>query len=201
MFYREVQLRETEIQNFHLPAFNKKDVRGFDVAVDNSLGVSTVEPCSDLNADLQKFRYFDRLRADPVLESLALEKFHSDKGPAFELSNVVQSADVRVVERGCGAGFAAKSFDGLGVVRNVVGEEFQRNASAEARVLGFVHHAHSAAAQLFHYAIVRDVAAYDRSIGHGHWSLLQRCHAGNRVTRAGRVRERRLWFRELLAAQ
>src|SRR5690348_2686259 len=100
ILYSEVQLGEAEIQNFHLPAFHKEDVRGLDIAVDDSFGVRTVEPCGDLNADLQKSRYFDGLAANTVLESLAFEKLHSDKGPAFELSDVVESANVRMVERG-----------------------------------------------------------------------------------------------------
>src|SRR6185437_1489574 len=102
-----------------------------------------------------------------MLERLTLEQFHGDKRPAFELTYVIDGADVRMIERGRGARFASESFDRLGIVRDIVGEEFQRNVSAEARVLGFVDHAHSAATQLFHDAIVRDVAAYDRSVGHG----------------------------------
>ena len=72
-----------------------------------------------------------RLSANAVLEGLALEQFHGDKRAAFEFSNIVNGADVGMIERGCGARFAAESLDGLRVLGNVVGKEFQRNVAAQ----------------------------------------------------------------------
>jgi hypothetical protein len=71
------------------------------------------------------------------------------KRAALKFSNIVNGADVGVIERGCGARFAAKSFDGLRVLRNIVRKEFQRHVPAKTRVLGLVNHAHSSAAQFF----------------------------------------------------
>ena len=141
-----------------------------------------IEPASDLNADLQELRYFDGPPGDTVLESLSLEQLHGDKRPAFEFSNVVNRADVGMIERGCSARFAAESLDCLRDPGNVVGEEFQRNAPAEARVLGSVNHAHPAAAKLFQDVVVGQRAADDGgSIGHWLDILRERLHRSNRA--------------------
>ena len=122
------------------------------------------------------------LPANAVLESLALEQLHGDKRTAFEFSNIVNRADVRMIERGCSARFAAESLDRLRILGNVVGKEFQRNVSAEARVLGFVDHAHASAAQFFQDAVVGNGAANNGgSIRHRPCILRQRLHARNRA--------------------
>ena len=131
-------------------------------------GVCRVETVGDLNADVQELQYFDGLSFDTVLESLALEQHHGDKRAAFEFSHIVNGADVGMIERGGSSSFAAKSLDGLRVLRNVVGEEFQRNIAAQARVFGFVNYTHTSTTQFFEDGIVGNGAAYVRgSIGHG----------------------------------
>ena len=174
------ELGQTKIQNFCLPAVHEKDIRGLDVAVHDSLRVRGIETVGDLNANLQQLRYFDGLSFDAMLESFALEQFHGDKGTAFELSDVVDSADVGMIERGGSASFAAKSLDGLGVVRNIIGKEFQRYIAAQARVFGFVNHSHASTAQFFEDAVVRDGAA---NIGGRIWHraciVRQRLSTGN----------------------
>ena len=93
-----------------------------------------------------------------MLESLALEQLHGDKRSAFKFSNIVNRADVGVIERGCGACFPAESLDRLRVQRNVIRKEFQSNIAAQARVRGFVDHAHSSATQFFQNGVVGDGA-------------------------------------------
>ena len=53
-------------------------------------------------------------------------------------------------------GFAAKSFECLWHLRQIVRKKFQRNEAVQFRVFGFVNDAHSAAAELLQNAIVRD---------------------------------------------
>ena len=77
----------------------------------------------------------DRLGGDAVLERLALEQLHGDERPALEFSDVVNRADVRMIERRRGARLAAKPLDRLRVLGDVVGKELQRHVPAEAGVL------------------------------------------------------------------
>ncbi len=66
------------------------------------------------------------------------EKFHDDEAQAAVLSNFVDGADVGMVQSGSGASFTAKTFQGLRVVRDIVGQELQRDEAAERGVLGAV---------------------------------------------------------------
>ena len=70
-----------------------------------------------------------------VLQRHAVEKFHRDEALALVLADFVDGADVGMVQRGSGAGFAAKTFESLRVLRNVVGKEFEGDKATEARCL------------------------------------------------------------------
>ena len=133
-------------KNFGGSVIYEKNIRGLDVPVDDALGVGSFKAIGNLDADVQEFRYFYGLVANALLERLALEQFHGDKWSAFEFSNIVNRADVRMVESRCGSRFAPKSLNGLGILRNVVGKELESNITAQSSVLGFVDHAHATAA-------------------------------------------------------
>ena len=118
-------------------------------------------------------RNLEGLAGDAVLEGLALQQLHGDERAAFEFADVVNGADVGVIEGGGGASFAAEAFDGLRVLRNFVREKFQRDVAAEARVLGFVDHAHATAAEFFEDVVVGDGSTDDRG-SVGHWAGILR---------------------------
>ena len=73
------------------------------------------------------------------------------------LADVVDGADVGMVQRGSGARLALKAAEGLRVARDVVREELQRHETMEADVLGLVDDAHPAGAQLLEDAVVGEV--------------------------------------------
>ncbi len=90
------------------------------------------------------------------------------KARPFVFADVVDGADVGMVERGGGAGFALEAFEGLRIASEIVGEKFERDEAAEAGVFGFVDDAHAAAAEFFDDAVMRDrLADQRRRIGHG----------------------------------
>jgi hypothetical protein len=67
-----------------------------------------------------------------------------------------------MVERRCGPGFPVKAAQGFGIPRQIIGEELERNGTVKPRILGLVHHAHPAAAELRDDAIVRERLADQR---------------------------------------
>ena len=159
---------------------NRENIGGLDVAVDDAFGVGRVEAIGNFDGDVEELGNFDGPALDAVLKSLPFEKFHGDEGAAFEFANIVNGADVGVIEGGSGAGFAMEALDGLGIIGNVVGEEFEGDVAAEAGVLGFVDHAHPAAAEFFLDGVMRDGTADGRgSVRHGEVDS----------TRAGRGRQ------------
>jgi hypothetical protein len=122
--------------------------------MDDATGVGRGEGVGDLNAEVEDFFNRERLALNAVLERLAFEQLHGDEGATVVLVNIVDGADVRVIEGRGGAGFAAEALDGLEMRGKFVGKEFQGDAAAEAGVLGTVNNAHAATAQTFEDAVV-----------------------------------------------
>jgi hypothetical protein len=91
-----------------------------------------------------------------VLERGAIEKFHGDEGAAVVFADVVDGADVWVIEGGGRAGFAFEAFERLWIVSEIVGKKFESDEAAEASVFGFVDDAHSSTAEFFDDAVMRD---------------------------------------------
>jgi hypothetical protein len=61
-----------------------------------------------------------------------------------------------MVESGRGFGFAAEASEGLGIFGEVVRKKFKSHEAIKARVLSLVDDAHTAAAELFDHAVMRD---------------------------------------------
>jgi hypothetical protein len=91
-----------------------------------------------------------------MLERLPLEKLHDNKTLAIVLVDVIDGADVRVIQGRGRSRFALKSLNGWMILGKLLGKKFQAHVAAETDVLGFVHDPHSAAAQLFQNAVVGD---------------------------------------------
>jgi hypothetical protein len=147
---------ETEVENFGVAALGDENVRGLNVAMDDAFGVRGIQSVRDIDGEGKEIFGVERMAGDAVLERLAVEKFHGDEGLAVLLANVVNGADVRMIERGGGLGFALETGEGLRVARDVLREKFQRDETAEARVLGFVDDTHAATTEFFDDAVVRD---------------------------------------------
>src|SRR6185312_10286551 len=86
----------------------------------------------------------------------SFQKFHYDEALAFMLVNLVNRADVGVVQRGGRPCFPAEAFEGLRIFRKLIREEFQGHITAKLNVLGLVDDTHSAATELFYDAVMGD---------------------------------------------
>ena len=116
--------------------------------MDDAFRVRGIERVGNLSTQLDHLLDFQRLTGYPVLQRLALHELHGDEMKPAVFGNLVNRGDVGMVQCGGGSGFASQTFERLRVFRQVFGEEFQRDVSAEAEVFGFIHHSHSAAANL-----------------------------------------------------
>ena len=70
------------------------------------------------------------------------------------LVDLVDRADVRVVQRGRGFGFPLKTAESLRVVGEFVGKELQGDVATELEVFRLVHHTHATAADFAQYAVM-----------------------------------------------
>ena len=80
-----------------------------------------------------------------MFQGLAFEKFHGDEGLAVLLVNLVNGADVGVVQCRSGLRFALETCESLLVTGDIFGKEFKRHKTVQLDVLSLVHNAHTAA--------------------------------------------------------
>src|SRR5439155_9499159 len=64
--------------------------------MNNALGMSSIEPISELDSEVEEQVGRQRLASDSILQSLALEQFHGDEVLALVLAHVVNRADAAV---------------------------------------------------------------------------------------------------------
>ena len=91
---------------------------------------------------------FEGLAVDPVFEGFAFEQLHGDEVASAVLADLVDGADIGVVQGGGGAGFALKTVECEGIFFRLGRQELERDMAAQIDILGFVHNAHPPAAQL-----------------------------------------------------
>lgn len=133
-----------------------------------------IESVSDFQGDIEKLVEFERMAGDQMLQSDAIEKFHDNKGFAILLANVINCANVRVIEGRCGMRFALEASKGLRIIGYVVRKKFQRDAAMKAGILGSADHAHAAATEPLDNTIVGDGSADERG-GFCHWLCILGC--------------------------
>ena len=84
-----------------------------------------IEAVGDLDCQIEDFIRAERLSLNPVLERVAFEELHRNEVPAFMLVDVVDGADVGVIQCGGCLGFALESLKGMAVSGQLFGQELQ----------------------------------------------------------------------------
>ena len=112
--------RQPEIENLRVPAIRDEEVRGLDVAMDDPCGVCGLQRVGDLDRKQQQHVDVDRAASDSMLQRHALEELHDDEGVAVLLADVVNRADVGMVQRGRGPRFSPEAHQ-----RVRIGREFR----------------------------------------------------------------------------
>jgi hypothetical protein len=82
------------------------------------------------------------------------QQFHGDESSPIRLVNLVDGADVRVVQSRGSFSFPLETAECLFVVREIVWEKLERDLTTELQVLGLVDDTHPATAQFLEDAVV-----------------------------------------------
>ena len=82
------------------------------------------------------------------LERLAFQQLHGDEVTPAVFANLVDGADIRVVQGGGGTSFTLKTVERERIFFRFGGQELEGDTAAQVEVLGFVHNAHPSTAQL-----------------------------------------------------
>jgi hypothetical protein len=79
-----------------------------------------------------------------MLQRQPVQKLHGDESLSVLFADVVDRADVGVIQCGGSLGFALKARQRLWVSGNFIGKELEGDEAMQPRVFGFVDHTHPA---------------------------------------------------------
>ena len=140
-------LGEAEVENLDDSIPRQEDVFGLEVAMHHSPLVRRGEPLRDLKRVLERFAHRKVGGVQPLPQRLALQQLHHRIRDSPLLANVVNREDVRVRQGRDRLRFPFESGKRIGVLRQPVGKDFDRDVAGEARVPSAVHLSHSSGAQ------------------------------------------------------
>ena len=154
--FRGRHLGQSEVKNLGVSAFGHEDVCRLDVAVDDAGGVSGIERVGDIDRLATAQSQSPEAFRDAVFQCQAIQKLHGDESLSMLVINLVDGADVGMVQRRRGLSFALEAGQRLGIFRNFVRKELQGDEAVQLYVLGLINHTHTAPAEFFDDAVVRD---------------------------------------------
>ena len=112
----------------------------------NAFGVGGIERVCDFDGERKKSLDLHGTSADPVLERCALEQLHGDEGLSVLIADVMDGADVGMVQSRRGLRFSLKASQRLGFAGDVFRQELEGHEAMQADVLGLIDHTHPAPA-------------------------------------------------------
>ncbi len=114
----------------------------------DAVRVRVAQGVDDLNGARQDLVQLDRCPAQPRVERFALDILHRDVLAAVGFADLVDGADVRVIERGGRARLLQQAPTRVGIGLRLRRQEFQGDAAAELQVIGEKHLGHPAGPEL-----------------------------------------------------
>ena len=109
-----------------------------------------------VNSDFQQIIQRQGLPVDAVLQRRALQQFHGDERRSAVFVDVVNRADIGMIQRRSGLRLAPEAFQRRLVLHHFARQEFQRHLPPQLGILRAINHAHSAAANFLDDAVMRD---------------------------------------------
>src|SRR5438094_9992202 len=104
------ELGQPKVENLRLRPLRDKDVGRFGVTVDDRLRVRRIQRIRDLNGKVEQHLCSYWLAFDQMLERLAFQKLHRNERSAFVFTDVVNGADVGMIQGGGSLSFALETF-------------------------------------------------------------------------------------------
>ena len=122
----------------------------------DALRVCGIERVGHLHAELEHLVDRQCAAGDSILERLAIEQFHDHELLTVVAADVVERADVRVVQVRNDSRFAEETLHRFGIGTQLIGQKLDRHLAAETRVFGFIHDTHAAGAKTRQNLVVGD---------------------------------------------
>ena len=169
------ELGQAEVEDLRVAAFSDEDVGGLDVAVDDALRVRRADRLGNLDRQGKHRLGLQAFRREQCGEGLPFERLHDDEIPAIVLVDVVDGADMRMVESGGGSRLAPESLERNRIARDFLRQKLESNGTAEACVFCLVDYSHPAAAKFGHDAVPGNHAAIHPMCGGIHQNRGSAC--------------------------
>ena len=118
--------------------------------MNDSRGVRFGKSIRNLVGELEKLLVRQRLSAKHLSERLSLYVLHGDVASTFMFADVVNSDDVRVVERGSCVGFLLETPQAFRIQGKILSQDFDGHIPAELEVLSSIDLSHSAGTNARH---------------------------------------------------
>ena len=136
------QLRVDSIRSSTAAGSGQHDVRGLQVAVDDAMSVSTSERSSDLGPDAESLIKRQRATGQSSGKTLAIDELHHEEISLALGNDVVQCADVRVIESGNQFRFAFEAVAQIRSCRQVGPQRLQRDGPVQSRITRAIDGSH-----------------------------------------------------------
>ncbi len=159
---------QPEVQDLGVATLGDEDVRRLDIPMDDLVSVSGGKAVGDLGSIPEDLVGAEPFRLEAMRQRFAFQQFHRNEVPTFVLVDVVDGADVWVIQRRRRAGLPLEPGDRFTVVGKPLGQEFQRDRAPEPEVVGPVDNTHPPASQFLPNLVVRDGRAGHRASLRGH---------------------------------
>jgi hypothetical protein len=123
-------------------------VRGSGLGVGDAFLVRRFERLGDLPRDRQRLVEWNRPARDAVSERLALDEFEYERVRLTAVLEPINRTNVRMIERGQHLRLALETCEAVGVERERVGDDLQRDVAIQLGIAGAIDLAHAAGAEL-----------------------------------------------------
>ena len=141
------RLGQAEVEDLHGPVRRELDVGRFQIAVDDAFVMRRFERIGHLPGSGQRLIEGKRTAPNPCREVLALDQLHHERADLARLFESMNVRDVCVIEGRQRFGFAFEAREPIGIGRESLRQDLQRDVAIEVRIAGAIHLAHGAGAE------------------------------------------------------
>jgi hypothetical protein len=114
--------------------------------MDHPAAMGTLEAVADFDSIAKDLVDWQRPIAETIGESLAFQILHHEVADAVLLSDIMEGADVGMVQRRDGSGFAVETLPGVGILGKLRRKNFDGNSAIQASVARAIDFTHAAGA-------------------------------------------------------
>ena len=132
------RLRQAKVQHLDGPVLAHLDVRGLQVAVNDTSLMSSLQRLCNLLGSRQSFIDWDRALRDPISEGRPLHQLQHQCTGALRLFKTVNGCDVRMVETGEDLRLTLEPRQPIRISRKRLGQDLQRHLTVQLGVGGLI---------------------------------------------------------------